>query len=606
MIIAISALGMVTSCKKYLEVDSASNTLPEAAFASTTYTNSTIIAIYNKLCGDNGYGNRLSTIYPLAADDFKTSGSYSQSDRRGISMYGATPDNTELYNPFVQLYAGISRANLCIKYIPLSDLYINGTTAEQTLMKRYYGEALTLRAQFMFELIRNWGDVPVSFIPYTDALTLYTPNMDRDATYDQIIADLKTAEDLVPWRSDITEYGSFRFTKGAIKGLRARIALARGGYSLRSDSHLMERRSDYLSFYKIAMEECKEIIANRTQHDLNPVYENIFKTLHGTRVDDAHELMFEVAAFGSNSSTDSKLGYYNGIRFNAGSTFGSGGGGMNALPTYFYEFDATKDCRRDVTIGVFEITANSKKIINSSNNLTDAKFRKSWTAFNSSSSSQNFAINWPLLRFADVLLMYAEADNEVNGAPSTEAINALQEVQKRAYIGHDLEIPIAPTDKEGFFTALVKERLLEFGGEGIRKYDLIRWNLIASKFEETRTKLRQFINGEGNYANVPLVVYAKESTYLQTTSVSDVASLELFGGTTSTILFKPAVTKPDVALEYTTKNWRSGITDHATSGMVNGTLSGFSTYFESNKKELFPYPTSVLNLNTAMVQNYGY
>lgn len=606
MIIAICALGMVTSCKKYLEVDSASNTTPEAAFASTTYTNSTIIAIYNKLCGDNGYGNRLSTIYPLSADDFKTSGSYSQSDRRGISMYGATSDNTELYNPFVQLYAGISRANLCIKYIPLSNLYTNGTAAEQTLMKRYYGEALTLRAQFMFELIRNWGDVPVSFIPYTDAPTLYTPNMDRDATYDQIIADLKTAEDLVPWRSAIAEYGSFRFTKGAIKGLRARIALARGGYSLRSDSHLMERRSDYLTFYKIAMEECKDIMADRTQHDLNPVYENVFKSLHGTRADNAHELMFEVAAFGSNASTDSKLGYYNGIRFTAGSTFGTGGGGINALPTYFYEFDATKDCRRDVTIGVFEINAKSKKIINSSNNLTDGKFRKSWTAFNSSSSAQNFAINWPLLRFADVLLMYAEADNEVNGAPSTDAINALKEVQKRAYVGYETAIPATPTDKAGFFTALVKERLLEFGGEGIRKYDLIRWNLIASKIEETRTKLRQFINGEGNYANVPLVVYAKESTYLQTTSVSDVASLDLYGGATSKILFSPAVTKPDVALEYTTKNWRSGITDDATSGMVNGTLSGFATYFESNKKELFPYPTSVLNLNTAMIQNFGY
>ena len=354
------------------------------------------------------------------------------------------------------------------------------------------------------------------------------------------------------------------------------------------------------------MEECKDIMADRTQHTLNPVYENVFKSLHGTRVDDAHELMFEVAAFGSNASTDSKLGYYNGIRFTAGSTFGTGGGGMNALPTYFYEFDATKDCRRDVTIGVFEITAKSKKIINSSNNLTDAKFRKSWTAFNSSSSAQNFAINWPLLRFADVLLMYAEADNEVNGAPSTDAINALKEVQKRAYVGYETEIPATPTDKAGFFTALVKERLLEFGGEGIRKYDLIRWNLIASKIEETRTKLRQFINGEGNYANVPLVVYAKESTYLQTTSVSDVASLDLYGGATSKILFSPAVTKPDVALEYTTKNWRSGITDDATSGMVNGTLSGFATYFESNKKELFPYPTSVLNLNTAMIQNFGY
>ena len=67
---------------------------------------------------------------------------------------------------------------------------------------------------------------------------LYGPNVDRNQTYDQIIADLKTAEDLVPWRSGIAEYGSFRYTKGAIKALRARLALARGGYYLKGNQNV--------------------------------------------------------------------------------------------------------------------------------------------------------------------------------------------------------------------------------------------------------------------------------------------------------------------------------------------------------------------------------
>ncbi len=605
MLIAIITVSMATSCKKYLELDSPSSTEPEVLFESTAYTNSAVIGIYNKLCGDNGYGNRIATLFSLTADDFKTSGSYSASDRRGISMYGATQDNTDLINPFIQLYAGIERANLCIKYIPLSNLYKNGSDAEKGLMKRYYGEALTLRAQFLYELIRNWGDVPAPFTPPLDASTLYAPNANRDETYDKIIADLKTAEDLVPWRNELTEYGSFRFTKGAIKGLRARIALARGGYSLRSDSHIMERRSDYLSFYKIALEECGDIIT-KADNSLNPVYEDIFKSLHGTRKDDAHELMFEVAAFGSNASTDSKLGYYNGIRFNSASSFGSGGGGMNAIPTYFYEFDPTKDCRRDVTIGVFEITAKSKVLINSADKLTDGKFRKSWTSFNNSSTSQNFAINWPLLRYADVLLMFAEADNEINGAPSTLAQNALTSVRKRAYAGYTSSIPAVPTDKVGFFNALVKERLLEFGGEGIRKYDLIRWNLINDKFNETRIKLQQFIKGEGNYANVPTLVYAKESDYKQVASVAEVAGMDLYKGSPAVILFSPVVSTPDKTLSYTSKKWRTAITDSPTDGWVTGTLAGFATYFEPNKKELFPYPKSALTENPKIVQNYGY
>lgn len=601
MVIAVGALSITTSCKKYLDVESPSTSSPDVVFESTTYTNAALIAVYNRLCGDNGYGSRISTLFGLSADDFKTSGSYSSSDRRGISMYGASSDNTDLINPFLQLYAGIERANICIKYIPASRLYSSGSAAEQALMKRYYGEALALRAQFFYELIRNWGDVPASFVPAADGETLYGANVDRNKTYDQIIADLKIAEDLVPWRSALTEYGSFRFTKGAIKGLRARIALARGGYSLKGTQNV--RANDYITYYKIAYDECLDLMNNRSQHTLNPVYENVFKSLHGTRYDDAHELMMEVAAYGSNASTDSKLGYYNGIRFNSASTFGSGGGGMNAIPTYFYEFDVTKDCRRDVTIGVFEITATSKKIINTLFNMTDAKFRKSWTAFNGSSSSQNFAINWPILRFSDVLLMYAEADNEINGAPSAAAVSALQEVQRRAYAGFETQIPATPTDKAGFFTSIVKERLLEFGGEGIRKYDLIRWNLLGSKFDETRTKLRALIAGTGAYTGVPDYLYAKEGNYLQGTSVNEVATLDLYGGTPNNVFVSTGLGSSAAPTGYTTKNWRKAVTED---NSITGTSTGLAYYFEANKKELFPYPKTVLIENPNIIQNNGY
>ncbi|KQC01261.1 RagB/SusD family nutrient uptake outer membrane protein [Pedobacter sp. Hv1] len=603
LVLAIGAMIITPSCKKVLDFESNSSSTEATVFESTTYTNSALIGVYNKLIGDNGYGSRLSTLFGLTAEDFKTSGSYASSDRRGISMYGASSDNTDLINPFAQLYQGIERANICIKYIPASKLYTSGSAADQALMKRYYGEALALRAQFYFELIRNWGDVPQRFVPAAFAETLFPTNADRDQTYEQIIADLKTAADLVPWRSAAGDYGSFRFTKGAIKGLRARIALFRGGYSLRTTTRQMERRADYLTYYKIALDECKEIMDNRAQHSLNPVYENVFKTLHGIRVDDAHELMLEVAAYGSNASTDSKLGYYNGIRFAAASTYGTGGGGMNAIPTYFYEFDATKDCRRDVTIGVFEITGTSKKLINTLNNFTDAKFRKSWTAFDGKSSSQNFAVNWPILRFADILLMYAEADNEINNGPSATAKSALQEVQKRAYAGFENDIPVTPTDKAGFFNAIVKERLLEFGGEAIRKFDLIRWNLIDSKFAETRAKLRQLINGEGVYANVPLYVYAKESNYNLTPSVVEVASLDLFGGVPSTVLFAPGLGSTTAPTGYTVKNWRKALTEE---NMLTSTATGFAFYFEANKKELLPYPKTALNENPNMLQNAGY
>lgn len=603
IVVLMGVVIMITpSCKKFLDFESPSSSSETLVFESTSTTNTAIIGVYNRLIGDNGYGSRISTLFGVTADDFKTSGSYSPSDRRGISMYGASSDNTDIIQPFAQLYSGIERANLCIKFIPLSKLYTSGTPTEQALMKRYHGEALALRAQFYYELIRNWGDVPQRFVPAADAETLFPANADRDQTYDQIIADLKTASELVPWRSEIPDYGSFRFTKGAIKGLRARIALARGGYSLRTKTNLMERSSDYLKYYQIAKDECKDIMDNPS-HKLNPVYENIFKSLHGTRADNENELMFEVAAFGTNANTDSKLGYYNGVRFNAASTYGTGGGGMNAIATYFYEFDPSKDCRRDVTLGIFEITATSKKMINTLNNFTDGKFRKSWTTFDGKSSSQQFAVNWPILRFADVLLMYAEADNEIGNGPSAIAIKALQDVQKRAYVGFEADIPTTPTNKLDFFNAIVKERLLEFGGEAIRKYDLIRWNLINSKFAETRVKLQQLIDGTGAYVNVPNYVYAKESNYNLTPSVAEVASMDLFGGAPNVVLFAPGLNSTTAPAGYTVKNWRKALT---TDNQLTSISTGFALYFEANKKELLPYPKTALNENTNMVQNFGY
>lgn len=606
LVLAIGATIVTPSCKKALDIQSDSTSPETLVFSSLNASNTALIGVYNRLIGDNGYGSRVSTLFGVSADDFRTSGSYGAADRRGLSMYGASPDNTDLINPYSQLYSGVERANLCIKGIPESRLYTSGSAIEQATMKLYYGEALALRAQFYYELIRNWGDVPQRFKSAAYEETLFPANANRDETYDVIIEDLKKAEDLVPWRTEIERdfkftYGSFRFTKGAIKALRARIALARGGYSLRTESKMMERRSDYLKYYQIALDECKEIVANTAQHSLNPVFENVFKTLHGTRIDNEHELMFEVAAFGGNANTDSKLGYYNGIRFNSSSSYGQGGGGLNAIPTYFYDFDR-RDLRRDVTIGVFEINATSKKIINTLNNMTDAKFRKSWTAFNGSSTSQTFAVNWPIIRYADVLLMLAEADNEVNGQPSAEAINALKKVQERAYGGAiPSDLPAVPTDKIGFFNTIVKERLLEFGGEGVRKYDLIRWNLINSKFIETRTKLAELIAGTGAYANVPEIVYTKESNYNLTSTKDEVASMDLFGGTANVVLYQ--LGQATTPTGYTARNWRKSLT---TENQLTSPNTGFAFYFEPNKKELFPYPKTALNQNPSMNQNFGY
>ena len=128
LFLSLATAGMMTfsACKDYLDVENPSTLSQEAVFNSVNYTSSALTAIYGSLMGDDGYGSRISTLYPNAADDFRVGGAYNPLDRRGISGFGVHPDNTELFRPFLQLYQGIERANVAIRFIPASPLYEGG------------------------------------------------------------------------------------------------------------------------------------------------------------------------------------------------------------------------------------------------------------------------------------------------------------------------------------------------------------------------------------------------------------------------------------------------------------------------------------------------
>ena len=591
---------VVTSCKNTLELENPATLSQNAVFESVSYTGSAVVGVYNQLPGDNGYGSRISILYGQGGEDFKIGGDYNPLDRRGLSGYGASPDNTELNLPFVQLYTGIERANICIKYIPASNLYNNGSESEKATLRKFYGEVLTLRALFYHELIRNWGDVPAPFEPAADIADPSLPKEDRDVIYDKLLEDLELASQLVPWRSESND-PSTRITKAAVKGLRARLALARGGFSLRRDPRLMIRRDDYRKYYQIALDECKSII-DKKENSLNPSFENLFRSLHtASRNDPGNELIFEVGAYGGNARTDTKLGYGNGIRINSNSSYGQANGGNAAIPTYFYEFNPA-DTRRDVTLAYFEIDATDKKALIDINSMREGKFRKYWT--NVKGTNQTLGINYPILRYADVLLMFAEADNEINketsGAPSAAAKEALELVRKRAFVGNLQAMPSTPSDYQGFFDAIVQERLLEFGGEGVRKYDLIRWNLLATTIEKTRLNLRDLMNGVGKYSTVPKYIYYKPTTLLNTTVAADINDLDLYGGKASTAYYTTEPSSDPAG--YTRRNWRAALTENN----ITGELQGFAIKFEANRKELFPIYSGIRNLNLKLTQDYGY
>ena len=506
LILTISVLGAV-SCKKYLSPAPLSTIDPSIAFSNVPNAKASVMGAYLSMAGDFGYGIRVSYYYAYDDDCIMGGGSSLSSARHEEAHYTLSAANTDIVNTFNQFYAGIERANNCIYFIPKMPQYTSGSESDKTELQRLLGESLLIRAQLYYELIRIWGDVPTQWVPSAFIPDLFLGRTSRDTIYDHILTDLAIAKPLLPWRTSVAQ--DERFTKGTAIALRAKIALFAGGYSLRQNGQV-SRVSNYVDYYKITKAETDTLISRRDQHTLFGNYKSFWKDVIDAHkaVDPAGELIMQVAmANGTNS--DSKIGAQSGTKIN-----GVGGSLGNMLPTYFYQFDST-DIRRDVTFVPFEVVRDLYGRGHASNSIYDGKFRRDWitnpsyymssgitTGTNpvtltpaSNTAIQNFQINWPLIRFSDVLLMNAEADNELNNGPSVSAISYFKEVSQRGHANNAALVPVIPVDKNGFFKLLVRERGLEFGGEGIRKYDLIRWNLLGTALAETKANLAKWATG---------------------------------------------------------------------------------------------------------------
>lgn len=576
LMIVLILVGPIYSCENYLDVNPVSSFGPDYVFSNVGNATKAVMGVYAMLGGDQAYGIRISMYYPYDNDEMMgQGGGNADNERRDIAHYNVQPSNTQLANPFNQLYRGIERANICIYEIPRMDRYTTGTEAEKKALRRLHGEALTLRAQFYYELVRNWGDVPAQFQPSSLASDLFLEKTDRDVIYDQILDDLAEASQLVPWRSEVPV--EERITQGAVRALRARIALAAGGYSLRGTQ--MQRRADYRDLYQIAWDETQAVIESG-QHQLNPSFRSVWKdAVCANKIDPTGEVIWEVGMVGGSSATgDSKLGYYNGPRI-----AGKGNSALTVLPTTFYAFDPN-DERRDVTCVIYDVDGSGQLVARNLANIVDGKYRRDWIVPSTfESTAQYFGINWVMIRYSDVLLMFAEADNELNNGPSAAAIEAFEDVRIRGFGGNSALIGTTPTNYEDFFAAIRNERMLELCGEGVRKFDLIRWNMLEQRLAEVKDELADLIAGNPPYDNLPTVMYYTPG------QASEMNWLSSF--------YAPAPgTAPAGAASIA---W--------TSATIETTILDVLAYaFTPGKNELLPFHTTVLDANPKLTQNSGY
>lgn len=514
------------SCSDFLDIEPTSKYSNENLFHTVDQAEISIMGVYNQLLFDALYGRNVTMYYDMDTDLSQIGGGNSSGkpdgERRSLAHYAFDASTKQLENAWSAFYIGIERANIVIERVPQMALYHNGTESEKKDLHRIHGEALTIRAILYFDLVRLWGDVPYKREPSKTGENYDLPRTPRDIIYDDLVKDLTEAVDLVPWANEVAL--NERITKGAVKGILARVALHAAGKSLRWDletnspsSMKMATRSDesrIRELYTIARDQTKQIM-EKGIHKLNPSFENIWKNICNYRMDaEYNENIFELGFYsrlGVRHEAGS-YGDYNGPRSALESKFGKADAGTWVMPSFFLTFDPN-DVRRDASIWnlkFMNVTPEYRKNKGQPTeffSMTPAKWRKQW-APEYIATYTNF--NYPMLRYADVLLMFAEADSWLAGKATEDAIDALKQVRKRAFPTQTAQIEAEeyPVNFEDFLEVIIQERAFELAFEGFRKADLIRWGKLAEKIAETKFENQAlidcFINGD---ANTPLKPY---------------------------------------------------------------------------------------------------
>ena len=228
----------------------------------------------------------------------------------------------------------------------------------------------------------------------------------------------------------------------------------------------------------------------RDSHTLNPDYKEVFTNLSKDIYDLTYrESIWEIEFKGNNQdghTTGGCVGSYNGVYNNQNDAYGFGYGYVSVTLKLFDLFDDPNDVRREWNICEYYYR-NGEKLWRNLNNkqyvyCNAGKFRREYEL--SDTKDKDYTpINFPVLRYSDVLLMLAEAENEAYGGPTTLAYECINEVRRRANSDYPA---VAGLGQEDFRRLVIDERGRELCFEGLRRLDLIRWGLYVEAMTTER------------------------------------------------------------------------------------------------------------------------
>lgn len=428
LMLVLASIMLLSSCDEFLKEDPDSLITPEEFFLEAGDAQAAVDAIYTHLGGNSFYGQYYWLMTSLASDDGVSSGFHPEMAE--FSEFSLSPHNPAIAQIWSELYAAIYTANFAVDRVPTAPI----SEGDATLL---VAESRFMRGLLYFDLVRLFGEVPLVREATTDGTTLEAVvSAPIDSLYQFIEADFTFASDNLPTKGTAGRPGAI-----AAVGFLAKLALTRGEYN----------RAFQLNRF----------IIQSNQYSLEADYASLFQVGNNNN----SEVLFAIP-FGPGDQAPINQ------RTLSPSMTGQTPWGLPTtdLDTAF----SSQDRRATVTL----MLENGQHYVS-----------KFWdqTAEPDAGPTSN---DLPVLRYADILLMHAEAINELRNGSNSEGLAAINAVRERARFDGTQSLDILPNlpslNYQDFKAAILRERRTEFAWEGHRWFDLIRFGELEQRVQAVK------------------------------------------------------------------------------------------------------------------------
>lgn len=461
------AIVIASGCSSFLDEEDPSNIAPSTFFTVPEHAEAAVYGIYENLrFHGNGAGIFSANFQMLDAFSGTAETETGQnSDLNNLYSFQLTGDNLHLSQWWRELYQGIGNANLAIERIP------EIPAIKEADMIKWVGHAKFLRALHYFWLVQLWGDVPLLTKPiFSFTSPDVTPSRTAAAAvYALIEEDLLAAEAAGFPMTDVSGLAS----QSAVKSLMAKVFLTMAGHPLNTPG-----------YYQKAADKAKEVIdyatANPSQIGLFSTYADLRNHANENKAE--HIFMIQYAAGVANNNYQS---YF--LPNNTNITASGEVGTTVPTQTFIDSFEPGDKRVEEKEFFFSTYYAGGTGAVFPLNRPYIFKhFDVIANGTPGTSGTGNAGLNYPLIRYADVLLMYAEAQNEVAG-PSQDIYDAINPIRARANLGD-----LAGLSQSELREAIWRERWHELCYEGIAWFDMIR---LRKVYNDANDSFEDFIGG---------------------------------------------------------------------------------------------------------------